>query len=81
VDDDVLKELLTFLARSIVDDPDQVTVDISKGDRTDVLTLKVAPDDMGKVIGKRGRIATALRTIVRAAATKEGKHIIIEIVD
>lgn len=76
-----LKELLIFLAQSIVDDPDQVTVDLSQGDRADVLTLKVAPDDMGKVIGKKGRIATALRTIVRAAATKEGKHIIIEIVD
>ncbi len=76
-----LKELLIFLAQSIVDDPDQVTVDLSQGDRADILTLKVAPDDMGKVIGKKGRIATALRTIVRAAATREGKHIIIEIVD
>lgn len=75
------KELLLFLVRSIVDEPDQVTVDVSKGDRADLLTLRVATDDMGKVIGKRGRIATALRTIVRAAATKEGKHIIIEIVD
>jgi predicted RNA-binding protein YlqC (UPF0109 family) len=81
VHENSLKELLIFLAQSIVDDPDQVTVDLSQGDRADILTLKVAPDDMGKVIGKKGRIATALRTIVRAAATREGKHIIIEIVD
>ncbi len=79
--DDSIRELLLFLVRSIVEEPDQVTVDVSRGDRADMLTLRVAADDMGKVIGKRGRIATALRTIVRAAATKEGKHVIIEIVD
>lgn len=75
------QELLRVLAQAIVDDPEQVTVDIVPGERADILQLRVAPEDMGRVIGRKGRIAAALRTVVRAAATKEGKHVIVEIVE
>lgn len=76
-----MKELLETLAQAIVDKPDEVQVGVVEGERSQILQLHVAPDDIGKVIGKKGRIATALRIIVRAAATKEGKSVIVEIID
>lgn len=74
-----MKELLTYLAKSLVDSPDSVQVSEVQGERSTILELKVAPDDMGKVIGKQGRIAQALRTIVKAAAVKSGKRVMVEI--
>ena len=76
-----LKELLEYLARALVDEPDQVHVVATETDTTVVLELTVAKDDVGKVIGKQGRIARALRTIVKASAVRDGKRAIVEIVD
>ncbi len=75
-----MKELLELLARSLVDKPDQVVVEMVEKNRSVVLELKVAPEDMGKVIGKQGRIAKAIRIIVKAAASREGKKVVVEIV-
>jgi len=75
-----MKELLEYLARSLVDSPDEVKVSQVEGERSIILELRVAPDDMGKVIGKQGRIAQALRTILKAASVKEGKRVMIEII-
>ncbi len=74
-----MKQLLEHIARSLVDEPDQVEVKVVEGDRSIVLELKVAPEDMGKVIGKQGRIAKAVRTVVSAAAVKENKRVMVEI--
>ena len=74
-----MKELLEVIARNLVDNPDAVTVKEVQGERSLVLELKVAPDDMGKVIGKQGRIAKAIRSVVKAAASKEDKKVIVEI--
>lgn len=74
-----MKELVLTIAKALVDQPDQVTVNEIEDERTITLELKVAPDDMGKVIGKQGRIAKALRTVVKAAATKESKRVAVEI--
>ncbi|MBI4733505.1 MAG: KH domain-containing protein [Rubrobacteridae bacterium] len=76
-----MKELLEVLAKSVVDHPDDVEVTVVEGERSLILQLHVAPDDIGKVIGKQGRIAKAIRTIVRASAVKEGKKAIVEIID
>jgi predicted RNA-binding protein YlqC (UPF0109 family) len=76
-----VKELLETLARALVDEPDDVVVTIVEGEKSVILQLKVAPEDIGKVIGKQGRIAQALRTLIRAAAVKEGKRAIVEILD
>ena len=74
-----MKELLLYIARSLVDHPDQVTVnEVENGDEL-TLELRVAPEDMGKVIGKQGRIAKAIRTVVKAAAVKENKKVTVEI--
>ena len=75
-----MKELLQVIARNLVDNPDAVTVSEVKGERSIILELKVAPEDMGKVIGKQGRIAKAIRTVVKAAAIHEDKRIVVEIV-
>lgn len=76
-----MRELLEFLARELVDEPDAVEVTESEDDRGLLLSLRVAPEDMGKVIGKGGRTARALRTVVRAAGTRSGQHVAVEIVD
>jgi len=76
-----VKELLEVLARALVDKPEEVKVDIVEGEKSVILQLHVAPDDVGKVIGKEGRIARALRTVVKAAAAKEGKSALVEIMD
>lgn len=74
-----MKELLENIARSLVDHPDDVSVEVINGETSVVLELRVNQDDMGKVIGKQGRIAKAIRTVVKAAATKENKRVSVEI--
>jgi predicted RNA-binding protein YlqC (UPF0109 family) len=76
-----VKELLEFLARSLVDNPDEVRVEETENDDMVVLRLSVAKEDVGKVIGKQGRIARALRTVVKASAVKDGKQATVEIID
>jgi len=76
-----MKEILETCAKALVDNPDAVNVDVVEGERTVILQLKVAPEDVGKVIGKQGRIAQALRTLLRAVAVKKGKRAIVEILD
>jgi predicted RNA-binding protein YlqC (UPF0109 family) len=75
-----VKELLELLAKAVVDEPDEVRVSVVEGEKSVILQLHVAPDDIGKVIGKQGRIAKAIRTIVKASAVKEGKRAIVEII-
>lgn len=74
-----MKELIEVIAKSLVDAPDEVVVTQTEEDDTIVLNLSVAPDDMGKVIGKQGRIAKAIRSVLKAAAVKEEKKVILEI--
>ena len=76
-----MKELLEFLARSLVDNPEQVRVEETETSDGVLLRLTVAKEDVGKVIGKQGRIARALRTVVKASAVKDGKQATVEIVD
>jgi predicted RNA-binding protein YlqC (UPF0109 family) len=76
-----VKELVEFLARELVDDPDAVRVEEALDDRGSVITLSVAPDDMGKVIGRGGRTARAIRAVVRAAATRQGVSARLDIAD
>lgn len=73
-------ELVSTIAKSLVDNPEAVEVTESLARQATVIQLKVAPEDMGKVIGKQGRIAKALRTVVKAAATKAGQKVVVEIV-
>ena len=74
-----MKELVEFIAKSLVDNPDDVEVTQIEGERSIILELRVAPDDMGKVIGKQGKIAKSIRTLTKAAAAKEGKRVAVEI--
>lgn len=74
-----MRELLTFVAQSLVDHPDQVAVRETEGPEAVILELSVAEDDMGKVIGKQGRIAKAIRTVVSAATAKNSKPVFVEI--
>jgi uncharacterized protein len=77
-----MKELLEYLARQLVDEPDEVEVEqFEEDDGTLVLELSVADDDYGKVIGRGGRTANALRTVVKAAAVKENRRVLVDIVD
>jgi hypothetical protein len=76
-----MKELVELIARALVDDPDAVSVTEVEGEQSLLLELRVAPDDMGKVIGKQGRIAKAIRTVAKAAATRLGKKVMVEIVE
>jgi predicted RNA-binding protein YlqC (UPF0109 family) len=73
--------VLDYVARSIVDDPDSVRIETEQDRRGTTLRLHVAPDDMGKVIGRRGRVAQSIRTLVRAAGAKEGTEVNVDIVD
>lgn len=75
------RDVLDYVARSIVDHPDAVEIDAEPGRRGVNLRLHVAPDDMGKVIGRRGRVAQAIRTVVRAAGAREGVEAQVDIVD
>lgn len=75
-----MKELVEVIARALVDHPEEVSVNEKKEGRTTVLELHVADGDMGKVIGKQGRIAKALRSVVKAAAARENKKVVVDIV-
>ena len=77
----VATAVLEYVARSIVDDPDSVVVDVDEGRHGVTLRLHVAPDDMGKVIGRRGRVAQAIRSLVRAAGTRDRTDVQVDIVD
>ena len=74
-----MKELVEVIAKSLVENPDEVVVTETESPKETVVLLSVAASDMGKVIGKQGRIARALRTVVKAAASKEDKKVIVEI--
>ena len=76
-----MRDLLDYLARRLVDEPDAVRVEEVEEDGALLLRLHVAADDVGKVIGRQGRIARALRTLVRAGGAHEGRRIVLEIVD
>lgn len=73
-------ELVEYIAKALVDNPDEVSVKEVEGSQSVIIELKVAQEDMGKVIGKQGRIAKAIRTVVKAAAIKENKRVIVEII-
>jgi uncharacterized protein len=75
------KDLVEYIAKSLVDDPSSVTVNLIEGEKSTILELRVAQADIGKVIGKHGRIAKAVRTILSASATKTGKRVVLEILD
>ena len=78
---DKLKELVTYIAKSLVDQPEKVEVRDIAGEQTAVLELKVAPEDLGKIIGKQGKTAKAIRTILSAAAAKMRKRAVLEILE
>ena len=75
------RSVLEYLVRAVVDDPDSVEVEVDEGGRRTTLNVTVGEGDMGRVIGKRGRIAQSIRTVVRAAAVKDGAQVDIEFVD
>ncbi len=75
------KELVEYLAKSLVDEPEEVEVNMIEGEKSTILELRVAQNDIGKVIGKHGRIAKAIRTILSASSTKSGKRVVLEILD
>ncbi len=77
----MLKELVEYIAKSLVDNPDEVFVTEVEGEQTSVLELKVAKEDLGKVIGKQGRTARAMRVILTAASTKAKKRCVLEILE
>ncbi|MDY6909728.1 MAG: KH domain-containing protein [Thermodesulfobacteriota bacterium] len=77
----MLKELIEYMARALVDQPEQVRVSEIEGEQTSVIELRVAKEDLGKVIGKQGRTARAMRTILSAASTKIRKRAVLEIIE
>ena len=76
-----MKELIEYIAKSLVDRPEEVTVQEIEGEKATVIELRVAKEDLGKVIGKMGRTARSMRTILGAAATKIGKRCVLEILE
>ena len=76
-----MKELLTYVAQNLVEHPEQVSVAEVEGDGETVLELRVAPEDMGKVIGRQGRIAKEIRTLIRSYAQRTGQKVSVDIVD
>ncbi len=76
----MMKKLLEHIARALVDEPEQVEVRLLEGERVDTLELRVAPKDIGKVIGRQGRIVKAIRAVVSAAAAKEKKRVLVEVI-
>ncbi|MEJ2473064.1 MAG: KH domain-containing protein [Desulfobacterales bacterium] len=76
-----MKDLISYIARALVDNPEQVSVSEIQGNQTSVLELKVAKEDLGKVIGKQGRTARAMRTILSAASAKIKKRTVLEILE
>jgi predicted RNA-binding protein YlqC (UPF0109 family) len=81
VEDTMLKELIELIAKALVDHPEQVDVSELEGEQTSVIELRVAKEDLGKVIGKQGRTARAMRTILSAASTKIRKRAVLEIIE
>jgi len=77
----VEKDLVEYIAKTLVDDPSGVVVNMTEGEKSTILELKVADADIGKVIGKHGRIAKSIRTLLSAASTKTGKRVALEILD
>ena len=75
-----MKKLVEVIAKSLVDHPDEVVVTETEKEKATIVELHVAADDMGKVIGKQGRIAKAIRSVVKAAASKDDKKVVVEIV-
>jgi len=75
-----MQELIEYIVRSLVDDPSQVRVTEIEGTSTIIYELRVAPEDMGRVIGKGGRVANAIRTLLRVVSTRQGKRATLEIV-
>jgi predicted RNA-binding protein YlqC (UPF0109 family) len=75
-----MKELVEILAKALVDQPEKVVVNMIEKDKSTLIELQVAPEDMGKVIGKQGRIAKAIRSVVKVAATRQKKKVIVEII-
>jgi predicted RNA-binding protein YlqC (UPF0109 family) len=75
------KDLVEYIAKSLVDDPSQVMVSVVEGEKSTILELRVASADIGKVIGKHGRIAKAIRTVLQASTARSGKHTVLEILD
>jgi len=75
-----LSELVEYIAKSLVDNPDEVSVKEVEGSQSIIIELKVAEEDMGQIIGKQGRIAKAIRTVIKAAAIKENKRVAVEII-
>ena len=76
-----MKDLVEIIAKSLVDNPEEVHVNEIQGEQDLILELRVAPEDMGKVIGKQGRVAKAIRTVVKAAALNENQKVVVEIID
>ncbi|HCF48718.1 MAG TPA: KH domain-containing protein [Syntrophomonas sp.] len=74
-----MKELVDYIAKLLVDKPEEVVVKETEDDKSVLIELRVAPEDMGKVIGKQGKIAKSIRTLTKAAAAKEGKRVVVEI--
>ena len=79
--DDELADLIEYIARSLVDEPEDVRVDLVDGDRALILELTVAPDDLGKVIGKDGRTARAMRTLLAATSARSRRRAVLEILE
>lgn len=77
----VEKDLVEYIAKTLVDDPSGVVVNMIEGEKSTILELKVSEGDIGKVIGKHGRIAKAIRTLLSASSTKSGKRVVLEILD
>jgi len=75
------KDLVEYIAKSLVNNPSEVNVNMIEGEKSTILELRVASGDIGKVIGKHGRIAKAIRTILQASTAKIGKHTVLEILD
>jgi predicted RNA-binding protein YlqC (UPF0109 family) len=75
-----MKELIEYMAKALVDDPEAVRVEEIEGTSATIYELRVAPEDMGRVIGKQGRVANAMRTLLRAAAARQGRRVTLEIV-
>ena len=76
----MMKELVEILAKALVDQPEKVVVNMVEKDRATLIELQVAPEDMGKVIGKQGRIAKAIRAVVKVSAARQKKKVIVEII-
>jgi len=75
------KEIVEMIAKSLVDNPSAVNVNVIEGEKSTILELRVGPGDVGKIIGRRGSIAKSIRTIVNAVSVKNGKRVILEILD